>query len=75
MSPSLFSLYVVTDSRYLGVRSLLDVCAQAVQAGVRIVQLRDKQASTRDLVEQGKQVLGGNGVRCVREARTLRIED
>jgi len=54
LSPSLFSLYVVTDPRYLGVRSLLDVCAQAVQAGVRIVQLRDKQASTRDLVEQGR---------------------
>jgi thiamine-phosphate pyrophosphorylase len=54
LKPSLFSLYVVTDPEYLGTRRLLDVCAQAVQAGVRVVQLRNKQASTRERVEQGR---------------------
>lgn len=54
MKPSLFSLYVVTDSEYLGTCRLLDVCAQTVQAGVRVIQLRNKQASTRELVEQGR---------------------
>jgi thiamine-phosphate pyrophosphorylase len=54
LNPSLLSLYLVTDSEHLGTRSLPHVCAQAVQAGVRAVQLRNKEASTRELVEQGR---------------------
>lgn len=46
------SLYVVTDPRMIGKRKLEDVCDEALAAGVRVFQLRDKQASTRALVAQ-----------------------
>ena len=46
------SLYVVTDPEMIGERKLEDVCQEALEAGVRVFQLRDKQASTRDLIDQ-----------------------
>jgi len=46
------SLYVVTDPVMIGERRLEDVCREALEAGVRVFQLRDKQASTRSLIEQ-----------------------
>lgn len=50
------SLYVVTDPLLPGKRTLEDVCRDAFASGVRILQLRDKQASTRVLVEQARQL-------------------
>jgi len=44
-------LYLITDSDLVGDRSILDVVDQAVAHGVGLVQLRDKQAEARDLLE------------------------
>ncbi|WP_462325541.1 thiamine phosphate synthase [Desulfoplanes sp.] len=46
-----YSVYLVTDRPLCLGRDLLDIVRQAVQAGVTIVQLREKQASTREFVE------------------------
>ncbi len=47
-----YKLYLVTDRMMAGSRSLCDVVLAAVAGGVTMVQLRDKQASARDLVRQ-----------------------
>jgi len=49
--PDLLRLYLVTDQQALRGRSLRDVVQQAVQGGVTCVQLREKDANTRDFVE------------------------
>lgn len=41
------SLYLVTDSSFLRGRNLIDVVAQAIAGGVTMVQLREKEATTR----------------------------
>lgn len=46
-------LYLVTDSRLIGERSLVDVVGAAVAGGVQMVQLREKTASTRDFITLG----------------------
>jgi len=43
-------LYLVTDPDLAGERSLLDMVDQASAGGVRMVQLRDKDAGARDLL-------------------------
>jgi thiamine-phosphate pyrophosphorylase len=43
-------LCLVTDPDLGGPRALEDIVARAVAGGVTLVQLRDKQASTRDLI-------------------------
>lgn len=50
-------LYLVTDRALCLGRELVDVVAQAVAGGVRVVQLREKQASTREFVELGRALL------------------
>ncbi len=47
-------LYAVTDSAWLNGRSLADCVAQAIQGGATFIQLREKSASTAELVELGK---------------------
>lgn len=44
-------LYLVTDSSMLRGRSMQEVVLAAVAGGVTMVQLREKEASTRDFVE------------------------
>jgi thiamine-phosphate pyrophosphorylase len=44
-----FNLYLVTDRNQTGVRDLLWVLEQALDGGVRAVQLREKDLSGRDL--------------------------
>lgn len=44
-------LYLVTDQAVLLGRDLFDVVGQAVAGGARLVQLREKQACTREFVE------------------------
>jgi len=51
------SLYVLTDRRAAGERSLVEVVHAAVQGGATVIQLRDKHASTRALVELGRALL------------------
>jgi thiamine-phosphate pyrophosphorylase len=48
------SLYLVTDPKLAGGRPLVEVVARAVQGGVTLVQLRDKEASGRALLEQAQ---------------------
>jgi thiamine-phosphate pyrophosphorylase len=48
------TLYLVTDPQLGGDRGLLDIVAAAVQGGVTLVQLRDKQAEGRALLEQAR---------------------
>jgi thiamine-phosphate pyrophosphorylase len=48
------TLYLVTDPALAGGRPLVDVVAAAVQGGVTLVQLRDKQAEGRALLEQAR---------------------
>ena len=48
------TLYLVTDPHLGGGRALLDLVAAAVQGGVSLVQLRDKLAEGRALLEQAR---------------------
>ena len=45
-----FSLYLVTDRHQTGGRPLRDVVQAALRAGVRAVQLREKDLPTRGLL-------------------------
>jgi thiamine-phosphate pyrophosphorylase len=60
MSPlnlaSVLRLMLVTDDRLLAGRDLLAVCRAAERGGVTAVQLRLKQATPRDLVEQTRRL-------------------
>ncbi len=52
MNREQLSLYLVTDSSFLNGRDFLDVVGAAVRGGVTMVQLREKDACTRDFVER-----------------------
>jgi thiamine-phosphate pyrophosphorylase len=52
-----YSVYVLTDRRAAGDRSLVDVIRAAVRGGATAVQLRDKGASTREVVELARALL------------------
>ena len=47
------ALHVLTDRELSGGRDLLAVASAAIDGGATVIQLRDKQASTRSLIEQG----------------------
>jgi thiamine-phosphate pyrophosphorylase len=47
-------IYLITDPRLCGPRGVIETVLAAVRGGVRMVQLRDKQASAEDLIAQGK---------------------
>jgi thiamine-phosphate pyrophosphorylase len=49
-------LYLVTDRRSIGQRSLEDVVAAAVRGGVTAVQLREKNCATREFVEMARRM-------------------
>lgn len=49
--PPDFSLYLVTDRRLAGDRPLVEVVQQAVAGGVTMVQLREKECSSREFLE------------------------
>jgi thiamine-phosphate pyrophosphorylase len=46
-----FNLYLITDRQLSGNRDLLTVVEQALKGGVRAVQLREKDLSSRELYE------------------------
>lgn len=50
------TLYLVTDPGLCRGRALVEVVAQAVRGGVTLVQLRDKQAAGRALLEQVREL-------------------
>lgn len=47
-----YALYLVTDRGLAGGRPILDIVQAAVQGGVTCVQLREKECSTLDFIEQ-----------------------
>ncbi len=47
-----YSLYLVTDAGLSGGRSTLEVVAAAIRGGVTLVQYREKNASTRRMIEE-----------------------
>jgi thiamine-phosphate pyrophosphorylase len=49
-----WSVYVITDRRVVGERDLLAAVRAAIQGGATVVQLRDKGATTRELLELGR---------------------
>ena len=49
-------LYLVTDSGLCGDRSLEDVILQSVRGGARYVQIREKDQSTRDFIEEAVRI-------------------
>jgi thiamine-phosphate pyrophosphorylase len=51
-----FTLYLVTDRRWLGEKGLPEAVEEAIQGGVTIVQLREKEISSKEYLEIAKQV-------------------
>lgn len=50
LNPERLSLYLVTDPLLCGSRGVEETCRLALRAGVGTLQLRDKNASTRELI-------------------------
>lgn len=60
-----YTLYLVTDSRMTGGRSMENIVAEAVKGGATMVQLREKMADSREFYEKAiylKQVTDAYGV-------------
>mgnify|MGYP000978435832 CR=1 FL=1 len=51
-----YSLYLVTDRRWLGNRTLWEVVEEAIIGGATLVQLREKEISSRDCFEIAQRV-------------------
>ena len=51
-----YSLYLVTDRSLAKGRSTLDIVRSAVQGGVSCVQVREKECSTLDFIEQARSI-------------------
>ena len=49
-----WTLHVITDRALSGGRDQLDIVRRAVQGGATVVQLRDKDGPTRDMVQLGR---------------------
>ena len=51
-----FTLYLVTDRRWLGDRTLWDSVEDAILGGVTLVQLREKEISSKEYLELAQRV-------------------
>ncbi|MCE5264145.1 MAG: thiamine phosphate synthase [Deltaproteobacteria bacterium] len=51
-----YTLYLVTDRRWLGERSLWEGVEEAILGGATIVQLREKEVSSREFLELAQKV-------------------
>ena len=49
-----WSLYLITDGRIAGDRNIEDIVSAAIKGGATVIQLRDKIASTNEMIELGK---------------------
>jgi thiamine-phosphate pyrophosphorylase len=49
-----YSVYVITDRRAAGERSLLEVVQAAIKGGATVIQLREKEAGTREMLRLGR---------------------
>ena len=57
ISQPLPRLYLLTDRHHTLQRSLFSVLSQAMEAGVRMIQIREKDLSTRDLMALSQNLL------------------
>ncbi len=60
-----YSLYLVTSEEYSKGRSSLEIASLAIQGGVDIIQMREKEKSSQELIRLGKElaaVCAKNGV-------------
>ncbi len=51
-------LYAIIDPAQAGNRSTLSICELLLEAGVRLIQYRDKRGSSRELFEASRQIAG-----------------
>jgi thiamine-phosphate pyrophosphorylase len=51
-----FTLYLVTDRRWLGEKTLWDGVEEAIRGGATLVQLREKEISSKEYFELAKRV-------------------
>lgn len=56
-SPSSWHAYLVTDRAFSRGRTTLEIVQAAVQGGVSVVQLREKDLSTRRFLEEGMRIV------------------
>ena len=49
-----WSVYVITDRAAAGDRSILEVVRAAIEGGATVVQLREKEGTTREMIEMGQ---------------------
>jgi len=56
VNPDLLALYLVTDPVLCGERGVIETCRQALEAGVKIIQLRDKTAIDKELLKTAIQL-------------------
>ncbi|MDC7244980.1 MAG: thiamine phosphate synthase [Sphaerochaetaceae bacterium] len=56
MNEADYSLYLVTDRNLVGTRRLEDCLRQALDGGVTMVQLREKDLDTAEFIEEGRQI-------------------
>ena len=56
VAPASLLLYAVTDSSWLGTRTLAQCVAQAIEGGVSFVQLREKHQSHEQRVQLARQI-------------------
>ena len=71
-------LYLVTDAAVFGARGVEDTVAAAVRGGVSCVQLREKQASTRDFLSQAcalRTLLSPLGIALVNKPAILLLDE
>jgi thiamine-phosphate pyrophosphorylase len=59
MHPVIPRLYAIIDPAQAGGRSLPEVAAALLASGIQLIQLRDKQAASRDLYESARQLAEG----------------
>lgn len=60
-----YSLYLVTDATLAGGRPVEEIVHEAVEGGVTVVQLREKAASSREMLRQAralKEILAPRGI-------------
>lgn len=56
MKAKIEGVYLVTDPILIGNRSLEEVVLEAVKGGVTLVQLREKNATTREFIEKAQKI-------------------
>lgn len=63
-----FKLYLITDRNQTGGRPLLDAIREAIDGGVRCIQLREKDLPVREylkLAEVARKIIGDSGCRLI----------